>query len=76
VGTGKGRPLARWFIGTERGADVKVSIWGYQNTDGTIRERGIHVSVDGGIAVLDASGLRALAVDALTIADELDRHTS
>ncbi len=30
----------RWFIGTERGTDViKVSWWGYQNTDGTIRER-------------------------------------
>jgi Domain of unknown function (DUF4352) len=52
----------RWFIGTERGPDVvKVSWWGYQNTDGTIRERGIHVSIEdhGGIAVLDAAGLWA-----------------
>jgi hypothetical protein len=53
----------RWFIGTERGTDVvKVSWWGYQNTDGTIRERGIHVSIEdhGGIAVLDAAGLWAV----------------
>jgi len=69
---------ARWFIGTERGTAVRVSAWGYKRADGTIRERGVHVCVDdhGGIAVLDAAGLRALAADALAIAAELDRHTS
>jgi hypothetical protein len=66
--------LHRWFYGTSRdiGCGVSVAIGGYQNSDGSIRERIAYLSVDKKGGVLDAAALRALARAAASAADELD----
>jgi hypothetical protein len=66
--------LHRWFYGTSRdiGCGVSIKIGGYQNSDGSIRERIAYVSVDKKADVLDAKALRALARAAESAADELD----
>ena len=62
--------LHRFFYGTQRG-DVGIS--GYQNPDGSVRERFIHVSrgLDG--RELDAATARVLARALIAAADELHR---
>lgn len=66
--------LHRWFYGTSRdiGCGVSVKIGGYQNSDGSVRERFAYVSVDKKGDVLDAAALRALASAAVSAANELD----
>lgn len=60
--------LHRFFYGTQRGERVRVGINGYQNPDGTVRERWIHV--DG--QELDAAAARELARALIAAANEFD----
>ena len=61
--------LHRFFLGTQRG-DVGIS--GYQNGDGSVRERFIHVSRGLDDGELDAAAARVLARALIAAADELD----
>jgi hypothetical protein len=69
--------LHRFFYGTQRGERVRVGINGYQNGDGSVRERWIQVdgrAVDG--QELDAAAARDLARALIAAADELDGLTN
>jgi hypothetical protein len=65
--------LHRFFYGTQRGERVSVEINGFQNQDGSVRGRWIHV--DGRVLdrqELDGAAARALARALIAAADELD----
>jgi hypothetical protein len=61
----------RFFYGTQRGERVSVEINGYQNRDGSVRGRWIHV--DSRHQELDAAAARELARMLIAAADELER---
>jgi hypothetical protein len=68
----------RFFYGTQRGERVNVGINGYQNPDGSVRERGIQVN-DREIAPsgeFDAATAREFARALIAAADELDSLNS
>ncbi|MGA8123607.1 MAG: hypothetical protein WBS15_03470 [Mycobacterium sp.] len=65
--------LHRFFYGTQRGERVSVEINGFQNRDGSVRGRWIHV--DGRVLdrqELDGAAARELARALIAAADELD----
>jgi len=65
--------LHRFFYGTQRGGRVRVGINGYQNPDGSVRERWITVTVVPDLSNgLDAGAARDLARALIAAADELD----
>lgn len=67
--------LHRFFYGSQRGERVRVEILGYQNPDGSVRERWIHVHAvpnPRDDLELDAAAARELARALIAAADELD----
>ena len=64
--------LHRFFYGTQRGERVSVEINGFQNRDGSVRGRWIHVGGTLDRQELNGAAARELALALIAAADELD----
>ena len=64
--------MHRFFYGTQRAERVSVEINGFQNRDGSVRGRWIHVGGTLDRQELDGAAARELALALIAAADELD----